>query len=199
MADDSSQQKRKYGPREKWNPDEWLEVFRLTGDVGRASEAVGITSRNAYYKRQADEDFARQWAEIRRQHDELLEQSAWQRAVFGTTKKEVACTGEVRKRDPKTGDMKVVRKYGVVNESQQFESGLTVFMLKARKPEVYSEVAISRRSVQSDDESRLAVEAAQALRSLPDEQADKVREILEQAATPQRRLITAERLGEEPP
>lgn len=103
----------------EWKGD-FLKAFDREGLVSLAAKAVGIDRSTAYRARQADEDFALAWADIEEETTERMEREAWRRAVRGVRQ-------PVYQGGKRVG---AIRKYS---------DTLLIFMLKARKPEVYRE------------------------------------------------------------
>jgi hypothetical protein len=139
--------------RRDWKP-AWLAAFEELGTVTAACAAVGIGRRTVYDARQADEGFALAWHDLEEATTERMEAEAYRRAVRGVT------------RD--------VRHQGVVvGEEQHYSDTLLIFMLKARKPEMYREnVKVEHAgklehdlSAMSDDELREAAAALAAKRA----------------------------------
>lgn len=96
----------------------WLEVFELEGTVVAACKSTGVPRSTAYKWRQRDEAFALQWADVERATTERMEREAYRRAVEGV------------KRD-------VYHQGQVVGAERHYSDVLLIFMLKARKPDMY--------------------------------------------------------------
>ena len=109
------------GPRYDFIPD-WRPAFLKCLTQGMTVEAActvaGISSDAAYKRRKSDKKFAKKWREAGQIGTSLLEEEAARRAYHGSLKpvfhKGVQC--------------------GVVRE---YSDTLMIFLLKARKPEVY--------------------------------------------------------------
>jgi hypothetical protein len=71
------------GRQRDWKP-KFLKAFAETGRVGLACEVAGISRATSYKARQADEDFALQWAEVERTFLDALERKAYERALDGS-------------------------------------------------------------------------------------------------------------------
>jgi hypothetical protein len=111
-------------------PAEWEERFlaalQTSGSVTKAWKAAGITRTYAYEWRGRRPDFAKRWDEVADVHRDNLESSAMARAIGGV--EEPVIFKGVPMLDPKTGKVLTVQK---------FDSALTMFMLKAHRPERY--------------------------------------------------------------
>ena len=105
--------------KKDWIP-KFLKAFAETGLVIEAAKKAGVGRRTVYDERQRNETFALKWAEVEEWTTEEMEQEARRRAVIGV-KEPIYYKGELQGH---------VRKYS---------DTLLIFMLKARKPEVYRE------------------------------------------------------------
>ena len=102
-----------------WKP-AFLDALRRTGIVKHAVEAAGIARRTAYDARDRDEAFAKAWDDIVEDATEEMEREAVRRAAEGT--------------------VKPVFQHGrKVGEIREYSDTLLMFLLKARRPEVYRE------------------------------------------------------------
>lgn len=141
-------------PRRDWKP-AWLEAFRETGLVTRACERAKVGRRTVYDARK-DEEFAAAWDAIEAEITEVMEREAFRRAVEGVTEPVVSAGKHVA-------------------DVQKYSDTLLIFMLKARKPEVYRENVKVEHSGKIDskttveipgdavDKSRKAAELLQGL------------------------------------
>lgn len=105
-------------PRREWRA-AWLEAFREHGTVTAACKVVEINRTTAYDAR-ADEAFAKAWDAIENETTEAMEREAYRRGVEGVP-------------EP------LVSAGKLVTNVQKYSDTLLIFMLKARKPEVYRE------------------------------------------------------------
>lgn len=92
------------------------------GNVTRACQMVGMSRTAIYEARNTKPDFAEAWDDAVEQGTELLEQEAFRRAFKGV-RKPVYQGGE---------------RVGYV---QEYSDVLTIFLLKARRPEMYRDRA----------------------------------------------------------
>lgn len=102
-----------------WKP-AWLEAFRVCGTVSGACKVVNIGRRTVYDARNRDEEFAQAWQELEDTTTDRMEREAFRRAVEGV-ERDIYFKG-----DP-------------VGTERQFSDTLLIFMLKARKPQIYRE------------------------------------------------------------
>lgn len=98
----------------------FLETLRKTCNVTLAAQAAGVSSSTAYKHRQDDVIFAERWDEALSEGIDLLEAKAHQRAFEGVNEP-VFWQGQ---------EIGFVRKYS---------DGLTMFLLKAHRPDKYRE------------------------------------------------------------
>jgi hypothetical protein len=108
------------GRRGEWDRDAFLAAFEETGMVSHACRLVGVGRSTVYVERQRNEDFAVAWADVEERVVESMEGEAYRRAVKGVEKPLVSAG----------------RLVTTVNE---YSDGLLMFLLKARRPEVYRE------------------------------------------------------------
>lgn len=87
-----------------------------------AAQEAGVNKTTAYRWRESDEDFAQAWDEALEEGTDRLEQEALRRARDGVSKP-------------------VFHKGSVVGHVQEYSDTLAIFLLKARRPEVYRERA----------------------------------------------------------
>lgn len=102
-----------------WKP-AFLQALGEHGMVTAACKSVGVGRTTAYDARHADEAFATAWADIEELTTERMEAEAYRRAVEGV-ESDIFFKGEV------------------VGTEREFSDTLLVFLLKARRPEVYRE------------------------------------------------------------
>lgn len=107
--------------RRDWKPD-FLNTLKLGGHVLNAAQVAGVTRQAAYKARQADEKFAVAWADAIEEATETLERVALRRATVGT-KRPVFYQGKV------------------VGSISEVSDTLLIFLLKARRPDVYRDNA----------------------------------------------------------
>lgn len=100
----------------------FLELFAQTGNVTTSAEAVGITRKTAYQWRNQDSDFAEAWDDAEQQSHDLLEAEAFRRAYEGVDDFKVGPNGQFV-------------------EMKRYSDTLTIFLLKARRPEKYRDNA----------------------------------------------------------
>lgn len=103
--------------KKDWKP-QFLTALESTGMVMEACKAVGVGRSTVYEARQRDEDFACAWADVDEALVERMEREAHRRAVHGVH------------RD-------VFYKGDVVGEERHYSDTLLIFLLKAKRPEVY--------------------------------------------------------------
>jgi hypothetical protein len=109
--------RKKGGP--DWKP-KFLEALRETGLVKDACAAAAVGRSTVYEARQQDEDFALAWHDIEEETTERMEREAIRRAADGV-ERPVHYKGER------------------VDSVTEYSDTLLIFMLKARRPEVYRE------------------------------------------------------------
>lgn len=103
--------------RRDWRP-KFLAAFRDTGLVTEACEVAKVGRSTVYQERQRNEDFALAWADIELETTEAMEREAFRRGVEGVEKPMVSA-GKL------------------VTTVREYSDTLLIFMLKARKPEMY--------------------------------------------------------------
>lgn len=112
----------KFGPKD--TPETrvaFLAVMAKGGSPTRAAAAIGIDRRTAYYWRENDEEFAKDWDEAVQAGIDLLEDEARRRAHDGFIATESF--------DKETGERTHYR--------MEYSDTLMSLMLKGRRPEVY--------------------------------------------------------------
>lgn len=121
----------------EWTPKKQERFLALLGEgytVAAAAKTVCVSRSNVYKRREADETFAADWDAALEEGTEYLEQEARRRAVKGVKREKLHFyQGEVIK-DPDTG-----KPYKEV--VTDYSDTLLIFLLKARKPEVYRDHA----------------------------------------------------------
>jgi hypothetical protein len=105
--------------RHDWRP-HFLDALRDTGIVTDACRIAGVARSTAYEERQRNEDFALAWHDIEQETTERMEREAVRRAAEGV-------------------ERAVYHQGEVVGHERHFSDVLLMFMLKARRPEVYRE------------------------------------------------------------
>lgn len=96
----------------------FLDLLRGGHTVKHACDQAGLGRSTVYDRRGRDGDFADQWAEADEQGVEVLEQEARRRAVDGVE------------------DFRIDRD-GVEHPFRRYSDTLLIFLLKARRPDVY--------------------------------------------------------------
>lgn len=110
---------RKAKERKNWRPG-FLAAFEAHGMVAKACEVAKVSRANVYEERQRNEKFAEAWDEIEERTTQEMEREAFRRAVEGF-------------------DKPVYQGKELVGHIRQYSDTLLIFMLKARRPEVYRE------------------------------------------------------------
>lgn len=105
--------------RRDWKP-AWLTAFEQHGTVSAACSEVGVGRTTVYEARQQDEAFALAWHDLEEATTERMEREALRRGVEGVK-------SDIFYRDQ------------VIGEETKYSDTLLIFMLKARKPDVYRE------------------------------------------------------------
>lgn len=109
---------------EGWE-DEFLQALRSTGIVSRACSRAGISYRQAYHRRDTDDEFAMEWRMALDEAIESLEEAAWTRARDGVIQKKPIYSGGQYKGD---------------QEITVYSDQLLMFLLKAHKPQMYRDI-----------------------------------------------------------
>lgn len=114
-----------------------------------AAQVCGVHERTVRQHRAKDPVFAAEWDEALESGTQVMEQEAFRRAVHGTTEPVVSAG-----------------KY--VTDVQKYSDNLLMFMLKARRPEVYRdnvnvEVYIRKAAIEAGIDPDAAVAEAQAI------------------------------------
>lgn len=105
-----------------WRP-AFLEAFAKFGLVIAAAKEAGVARSTVYQERQRNEEFALAWADVEEWSTEEMEQEARRRAVMGV-------------QEP------VYHRGELVGHVRKFSDTLLIFLLKARKPEMYRETIV---------------------------------------------------------
>lgn len=100
-----------------WIP-AFLETLARSANVTTSVRAAGITQTTAYTRRRTDDGFAKDWDEALDQGIARLEEAARHRALDGV-------------------DEPLMYQGEVVGHVKRFDTALTIFLLKAHRPEVY--------------------------------------------------------------
>ena len=100
----------------------FLEVLAQSGNVSRAARAAGVSRGAAYAKRQREPSFAKTWDEALAEALDHLEETLMARALEGTTR-------PVHFQGKEIGSV------------QSYSDQLAMFLLKARRPEVFGDKA----------------------------------------------------------
>lgn len=100
-----------------WRP-KFLAALDQTGLVKEACAVAGIHRSTAYEERQRNEDFAIAWHDVEEETTERMEREAIRRAAEGVEKP-------------------VFQGGQHVGSIREYSDTLLIFMLKARRPEVY--------------------------------------------------------------
>lgn len=98
----------------------FLDVLRRTCNVTLAAQACDITSGTAYHHRKTDPIFQERWDEALQEGVDLLEAKAHERAFRGV-------------------DEPVYYKGDEVGSVRKYSDALTMFLLKAHRPDKYRE------------------------------------------------------------
>ena len=141
--------------RFRWSAEEWLEVYRATGDAGRAAKAVGIARKTAELRMRTEPAFGAAYKEAKAERFLMLEESVANRCLLGVVDDDIQCVREVRTIDKKSGTSTVEREFAKVGEKHRFPDVLTIFWMKARRPDVYSERAMNNGAGGGPDEEQL--------------------------------------------
>lgn len=120
MAAKAKGRTRARTPSKKERLESFLKELGETGLVKQACENSGIGRSTVYEERQRNEDFALAWHDIEEETTEAMEREAIRRGAEGV-KKPVYQGGKL------------------VGHVQEYSDTLMIFMLKARRPEVYRE------------------------------------------------------------
>lgn len=102
----------------------FLERFAATGNISRACRETGVARMSVYEWKANDPEFLAAFAEAETVGTELLEEHAWRRSTDGVTSvRPVYYEGE------RVGEYEEIR----------YSDVLLMFLLKARRPDVYRE------------------------------------------------------------
>lgn len=148
-----------------WRP-RFLAAFEEYMSIRRACLAAEVTRSNVYAERKRDEAFAAAWAEIEESTTEEMEREAYRRAVDGwIEREEFAADGE--------GNQVLTLRV------RKWSDNLLMFMLKARRPDVYREQ--HKIEVSGLDGAPIAAEISTVT---PKEAADAAHDFLTRIAGP---------------
>lgn len=98
----------------------FLELFRQTGNVTTAAEAIGLNRATPYKWREKDPEFAAAWDMAVEEAADRLEQEAWRRAVEGV-------------------EEPVYQGGKLVGKVRKYSDTLLIFLLKGNRPEKYAD------------------------------------------------------------
>jgi len=127
----------------------FLKALATNAVVGYACDAANVCRRTAYQWRQDHPEFATAWEQAVETAIDRLEQEAWRRACEGV-EKPVYQGGEL------------------VGHMQEYSNTLTIFLLKANRPEKYRE----RYEIQHGGDVNINVEVREmVVRTRPEAQA----------------------------
>ena len=98
----------------------FVEALRLGASIAKAARAAGYSRASIYEWRQADEAFRAAWEEALEEGTDRLEDEAFRRAHDGVPKA-------------------VFYKGDRIATVQEYSDTLTIFLLKARRPEKFKE------------------------------------------------------------
>jgi hypothetical protein len=130
----------------------FLSAYLKTASLARARDLSGTTHAQLQRERKENQVFDRCVREIEEHHTQTLEDSAFLRACHGWL-------------EP------VFQGGRKVGEKRKYSNGLTIFLLKARRPEVYN--AESRTGQQAPEEhARRIIELTKAAHAQFDDVAD---------------------------
>lgn len=114
---------RKQRKHTKWTPEKeakFLYGLRKGNTVSSAAAIAGFARQTVYDHRERDKTLAVRWVEAEAEGTEVLEQEAFRRAVQGT-------------------DHPVTYEGAITATYKEYSDTLLIFLLKARRPEVYRE------------------------------------------------------------
>jgi len=126
----------------------FLAALRRTGNISRACKAEGIGRTAAYAWREVDLKFAERWDEALEEGIDNLEQEAYRRAYAGTLK-------PVFHQGKKCGSVK------------EYSDTLTIFLMKAARPEKYRERLDHKHEFSSLTDSEIIIRATSTFRRNP--------------------------------
>ncbi|MDE2096742.1 MAG: terminase [Patescibacteria group bacterium] len=117
----------------------FLEHFRLTGNVTKASEQTPVDRKSVYAWRLRDKSFADAFARAETESTERLEAEAQRRAAEGW-------------------DEPVYQGGQMVGTVRKYSDTLLIFLLKGRAPEKYREMRDVRHSGEVSQTLRIVVD-----------------------------------------
>jgi hypothetical protein len=110
---------RRRTPKKDWRP-AFLQAFAETGLVIEAAKKAKVARSTVYEERDRNQDFAKAWAAVEEWTTEEMEQEARRRAVLGV-------------------EEPVYHQGKLIDHVRRYSDTLLIFLLKARRPEVYRE------------------------------------------------------------
>lgn len=119
---------------------EFLRAFRMRPNVTRSAQAAGMTRQGVWWARKHDPLFAVVYEDAREQSTDVVESFGIAMASNGLDTVETRTTTK-RALDEKTGKMVTIEESTVVTEGKLVSPQLTMFMLAAHRPSVYSRAA----------------------------------------------------------
>lgn len=129
----------------------FVAVLARTGDVSSAARAAQINRFYVYEVKRTDAVFRQAWVEAEAVATDLMEQMAIRRATVG---EEQVVTRTTRKFDVNN---RLVEETTVEERTQRRSDALLMFMLRARRPDIYRE-RVDHRVTGSDGEGPVEIE-----------------------------------------
>jgi hypothetical protein len=121
----------------------FLAALAITGVVTYACRAAPVPPRTAYYRREQDEDFARQWREALEESTDDLVLEARRRALQGVRKFRFHQGDLIRVPLTDEKGAEILDETGqpvmVPYVEHEYSDTLIIFLLKAHRPAVYRE------------------------------------------------------------
>ena len=117
----------------RWQPT-FIESLAQTGNVSAASRAVGRPRAFVYQARQRYPEFAVAWAQAMEEASDRLEMEALRRAVDGVPEDKFY-------------------RGAIVGQIVRYSDGLLMFLLKARRPDLFDSHAAGCRQGEDGDDS----------------------------------------------
>lgn len=139
---------------------QWLQAFADEVYVTRACKVSGVSRSTAYQWRSEDPVFAERWAEVDEQNVEALEAEARRRGMHGTLKP-------------------VFYKGDEVGQVREYSDALIMFMLKAKRPDVYRDRAHVTHA--GDPKAPLQVEHTVNLKALEEDELEQLYALVSKA------------------
>lgn len=122
----------------------FLEALRDQHDVRKAARAADISHQQVYLWRERDKRFAEGWAFAMRVYVDDLKASAFKRARDGTNKP-------------------IMYRDKVVAVAKEFETGLTIFLLKKLEADVFGDKANQIQGMSPEEYATRSREAVAAM------------------------------------